>query len=254
MHCFKKFIFILISILIIVNVSAQQSFEPPVVDLLVFCDKYIAGELDNDLGYSHMFLKRDAFRIWGWSGNGNVAYTITDSQNWRGAVITNAVILNLVTDQIVWQGRIVSDEHYDEMTRIDNYRNAYTAFIDEFSSMCRISGIEGVQTGFSPFPAIHNGTSFNVAVKTTLNPVWNADSDITKKILEYTVIAERGSRQKTIGTVNNPESARSVVPCGFFISPFEDRAMVVVAHFEYMLEAECWVSYHFFGCHMTAGF
>ena len=250
----KNFIAVILVLCCLAGLCAQVNSEPPVVDLLQYNRDYIRNGLNRDLGYEHTFLKEDAFRLWGWSRNGAVAYTITDSENWRGAVITHAVIFDLVDDKILWNGSIASDEHYDERNRRDNYDNAYNAFIAEFRNMSARHGIQTGQANFNPLPVVHNNTIISVSLIEVFDPAWSWNAvEFWIKFNRYSVTARRNNAVKTIGTVTRP-NALSVVPCGYFQSPFENRALIITAHFQYMMEGECWVGYQLFGCHLTAGF
>ena len=237
-------------VLLLSDIAAQENGEPPAVDLLTFSRNYINSTLDEDLGYKHLFLKEDTFKVWGWSKNGNIAYTIRDTENWRGAIITKAYIFNLVKDTVLWENTIFSDEYGDE----NAYSNAYGSFIEDFKNEIEKCGISFIEINYNNFPVIFNNNTINVKIQKTPNPGWDlAGEERSKKFNDYSVIAEKNNKRKTIASVTRPD-ALSVIPCGYFKSPFEDRALIVVAHFQYMLEGECWITFNFSGCHLTDGF
>ena len=71
---------------------------------------------------------------------------------------------------------------------------------------------------------------------------------------EYKVSVTAGGKSKIISTFTPLSSVTGhVYVCGYFLSPFENRAMVVIAE-------EVWVHegtelfYKFAGCHLGSGF
>jgi hypothetical protein len=70
----------------------------------------------------------------------------------------------------------------------------------------------------------------------------------------YKIIAENHGRRKTICEKNfTTIYADDVFLCGYFLSPFENRALIVTGVFAHSFEGSD-VTYSFAGCHLSVGF
>jgi len=192
-------------------------------------------------------------RVWGWSDNGKIAYTKTDYLTDRGGSITKAIIFDLVSDLSLWEKYIDTDDYEDE----NQFNVAYGDFINEFKPILEQYQIKIMQTDLKSLPVIHDGNRINIIVNPVLTRGWNdaKDEDYGRKYERFTVVAERDEKRKDIYNQNNPgQSIRTVVPIGYFLSPFEDRALVVLATFTYTIREDTDVEIIFIGCHLVNGF
>jgi hypothetical protein len=186
-------------------------------------------------------------RFWGWSKNSNVAYTITRSLAPMKGYIFTAVIFNTIHDIFVWQDSLNSND-FEE----NGYTAAYNNFVNNFISRAGQNGIEFTQADFKGFPIRHNNQTVNIKVVTfEKTGEWH---EVYGNIGGYGIIVEsnvRGAKPVYKKTLDWP--VMDVIPCGYFISPFEDRALIVIG--EYALDFEGYdVRYVLTGCHLSTGF
>ena len=193
-------------------------------------------------------------RLWGWSRNSNVAYTNNIDLEPNDGRIFAAVIFNTINDTVVWQDSINSNDFEGNA-----YNAALEVFIDNFKNTAVQNGIEFMhnatqfpaQADFRGLPIRHNNQTVNIIVETgEITGDWH---EVFGNIGSYRIIAERGGRRKTIHekTLNRP--VKDVIACGYFLSPFENRALIVVGEYEWAFEGYD-VKYVLIGCHLSAGF
>jgi thiol-disulfide isomerase/thioredoxin len=217
-----------------INLFSQNITIPPFVDLL---------EYTNEHGRSSSH-----FRLWGWSKNGKVAYSIDKSIEGRGGTITSAIIFNFIDDDIIWEQSIDSVE-WENSTDLDK-NIAYDKFCQEYQNICIRNNIEFVQIEYNNFPIRHNNQILNLIIE-----------DIAKKknlqrwgdeISSYKVIVETQGKKKVIQSKNHVR-AFYVFPCGYFISPYENRALIVIGEMVPVSEGGD-IDFYFIGCHLSYGF
>jgi hypothetical protein len=80
-------------------------------------------------------------RVWGWSRNGKLAYSVDKFIEGRGGIITTAVILNFVDNRIIWEQSI------DSLNLTDK-NAAYAKFYQNYRDVCVRNGIEFVQVEY----------------------------------------------------------------------------------------------------------
>jgi hypothetical protein len=202
-------------------------------------------------------------RIWGWSRDGKVAYS--NYISFEGDVFF-VFILDMVNDKVLWRNTLdfFDDPHpYEE-----NYHwfdgDFYLDFINSFKNKCVQNGIEFIQTEFKELPIRHNNQTVNIILEKNETSLSHSEMDnlliIGGKFEGYKIIAENQGKQKiilekdfNIHKSNYTIYADDIFVCGYFISPFENRALIVIGEFAHSWEGSD-VTYSFAGCHLSVGF
>jgi hypothetical protein len=189
-------------------------------------------------------------RIWGWSTDGKIAYS--NQREHEGSVIT-VFIFDIINDKIVWQNSLYLSDIYFS----NDYFVIYTNFIINYKNICDQYGIIFIQTEFKGLPIKHNNQIINIIVgkkETSLSLVELEDLlQYGGRIESYRVIAENQGKQKFIHERVFDIYANDVFVCGYFISPFEDRALIVIGEYAHVWE-ESAVVFSLIGCHLKVGF
>lgn len=193
-------------------------------------------------------------RIWGWSRDSKIAYSNDKYIDGRGGVITTVAIFDLINDVIIWE-KMLDSFNYEEEENEIIYSDAYNNFIIDFRKTCEQNRIEFMQTKFLNLPIRFNKQTVNIIIesnkKSDVREEW--ESDFYGDIGNYKTIAENQGIKKIIHEKTFSTAAVDVVVCGYFISPFEDRALIVIG--EYVRVFEGWdIEYVFIGCHLSVGF
>ena len=196
-------------------------------------------------------------KIWGWSNDGRIAYSCKKFIDSRGGSITTAFILNSIDDVILWEDSLDSF-NYDEEDYEENeiYKAAYVNFIDNFRNKCVQNGIEFLQTDFLNLPVRHDNQTVNITIEKKEKSDDGWDEDMTLlfgNIGSYKITAEDRKKEKTIYEKFFRMAAVDVVICGYFISPFENIALIAIGEYIRVLEGYD-IEYTFIGCHLSDGF
>jgi hypothetical protein len=220
------------------NLDALQKISaitfPPPIDYFQYID------------FKPMYSVNDIsdLRFWGWSKNSNVAYTINmNLEPMEGSRFT-AVIFNTIDDTILWRSSINSYNF------LGNYNEVFNDLIDNFKIKALQNGIEFTKADFKSLPIRHNNQTVNIIVET--KTVELHDSEYIG-IGSYKIIAEIDGRRKTVHEKILVMPAEDVKIYGYFISPFEDRVLIVAGEYVYGFEGYD-VRYVLIGCHLSIGF
>ncbi|MCL2765147.1 MAG: hypothetical protein FWD40_07725 [Treponema sp.] len=216
-----------------VNYGAENILLPLIVDLFQFDEEH-----EHFISLNYWFSSRNNFRLWGWSRDGKAAYSYADIWDGPGWISTEVYILDLIDNSILWKNSVVDNGEgrrmiYSEGSGYDEEGPAidYEAFFQGFRNICINNGIEFIQTEFRKLPVIHN------------NIVYNVIEEINKKedshygyeeIESYRIIVETQGKRKVINEDGFSETEFiqntifNVFSLGYFISPFENRALIVI--------------------------
>ncbi|GHV11992.1 hypothetical protein FACS189491_04190 [Spirochaetia bacterium] len=211
-------------------------------------DKDTSGSMEYDNIY---FFPR--IRIWGWSSDGKVAYSIQERDNWqRETWFVRWYIFDFVDDKVLWQetttrdGRSAVNIHMQaERELFEEYSYNSNKINEVFSRY----NIKNISVPYKFLPMIFNNKTY-VCTVTQID-----ENDDYLGINEYTVTVEFNSKKKTVMHKILKESnlMDDVYLCGYFISPFENRALLIIAEKDYTFE-EYELRYVFTGCHLENGF
>ncbi len=196
------------------------------------------------------------FRLWGWSRNGKVAYSIEQERDGIMDGYVEYYIMDMITDEIVFQLRIspsnkntaIEDLYYKEQEKILKSINDHN--IETYQSDCLPFPIQ--KGDFEYYCFINEETAFQDT---------NLYGFGYRPIVKYDIIINRNGKNKTIKTVTNERSSTRIA--GYFMSPFENRALVVTIEGYFLPEITSYgnisgykvqYSYVFSGCHLGVGF
>ena len=217
--------------------SAQELSFPPKINFFQYSSSVSGRPLN---GFPNA-------RIWGWSNNGKIAYSIETEVEGRGGQKINFVIMDLITDDIVFELKLDSFDH-DDLTN----EALYNLFRTDISNALRKYTISAQRTDFSRFPIRKNDMVYDsriINVEQKKN-----DFAFDNVVSKYTVSVTANGKTKTIGTFSPVNTITGYVyVCGYILSPFENRALVVIAEENWGFEGTE-LSYRFSGCHLGVGF
>jgi hypothetical protein len=199
------------------------------------------------------------FQIGGFSKTGKVAYIIGNSPGDTGKYITNFIIFDFVNDKIVfkqtidtggftYQGRRYS--HYDDNNNETKraYNSAYNLLLQNYIEKCRQNGIEFTAVEYRQLPIVNNNQNILINVEQR-----KFNNDYNSFNIRYNIITSKLDKKKQIAS-GEKNYAFDIFACGYFLSPFEDRALVVIGVQEQGFEGSIDYSYIFTGCHLLNGF
>ena len=175
------------------------------------------------------------FYLFGWSRDGKIAYADASFYDMRGTHDARFVIMDLVTDKVVWSAYKESEEGFPTEAFLREKA-------PEIDANLRAAGIEFSVPQYRKFPME------GIPVAVTLDVRRKNDDEMEKLI---SLLASRNGRAKTVVEPFDAV-AEDAFLCGYVQSPFEPRALIVYAH-SFAFEG-CNIQYHLAGCHLTAGF
>jgi len=230
------------------NIIPEVPSFPPPIDYFQY--------INFEPMYNHSDL-----RLWGWSRNSNVAYTIKKNLDPMDGNIITAVIFNTIDDIVVWQDSLNSNDYKE-----NEYNAALNNFIKSFMSRAGQNGIEFTQevsprgqADFKGLPIRNKNQIVNIIVETgNKTGDWH---EVYGNIGSYRIIAEiatefpaqNNGRRKIIYEKTLDRPVMDVVSCGYFINPFDNRALIIVGEYEWAFEGYD-VKYILIGCHLSTGF
>ena len=197
--------------------AASEISLPPIVNLFQYNENA-----------DYRFPSHEEYRIWGWSKDGKVAYSYI--MNDGGLTMKHVIIFNLVDNSFIYNNQ-VSDWLTDEAYNHDNDGNAidddgqiidFNAIYKEFHNICIENGIEFVQTEYKRLPVVHNNKTFNI-----IEDVLRKDVDGLDVVDRYQIVVETEGEIKIIQTAQEGYTY-NIFSLGYFISPFENRALLVM--------------------------
>jgi hypothetical protein len=220
-----------------------SSAEPPAQNFFEYLD--------------HERMSFSEIKIWGWSRDGKVAYSNFITLE---ASDLDVIIFDIIDDTVLWRSRLdlFDDPHLYE----ENYGwfkgNYYLDFINNFKNVCIKNGIEFIQTEFQKNPIEHDNQTVNIILEKNETPLSFVEMEnlgiIGGRYESYKIIATHQGKQKIIKEKSFTSIyADDVFICGYFMSPFENRALIVIGEFAHSWEGSD-VTYHFAGCHLSTGF
>jgi len=218
----------------------QELIFPPKIEL----SQYTVPQVYfHDLPYA---------RIWGWSREGKVAYSVT-SITVAGQTV-DFVILDLVTNNNVFE-LIMTQHNHGYAIRDEDLYNFYAI---EILNALKIHNIINEQTDFLPFPFIIDSIKYNVQLVVEYQKdqrgLWPDDIDV---VMRYAVAVTANGRKRIVANFDALSnvfiSVFSVYVAGYFLSPCESRVLVVVAE-RFWVHSMWELRYRFIGFNLDIGF
>jgi len=215
----RLYIKLLVSLLIIFNLHALGADElvfPPPINLLQYIEP----------GSNSVSVRQNArlARVWGWSRDGKVVYSVEGGVNSEAGYSIEFVVLDLNTDKVLFNLEMNS-RYVNNWAEGNALFNVYRASI---LNALRTHHIIAQRTEFLPFPFRRNNIVYDaqiIDIEIGEDEYWL----LGNLILRYSVLATAGDRRKTLGNFTPFLWLNDVYMCGYFLSPFEDRALVVIA-------------------------
>jgi hypothetical protein len=214
------------------NLFPQTPSYPPAIDLFEY----------NDISFKELIDISD-IRIWGWSRDGKVAYSNDYYTDGYGGYTFMVAIFDLVEDTTVWENSAHYFEEFDE---------AYNSLMDSFVDMCEQNAVEFTQSDFMELPIKYNNQEVKIIVEETEFEEDDYMHD-PGSISGYKIIAENNGKQKIIKEDAELHTLNIVFECGYFISPFENRALIIIGVNVRAFEGYE-LRYILVGCHLSDGF
>ncbi|HOA07959.1 MAG TPA: hypothetical protein PLE16_11180 [Spirochaetota bacterium] len=212
-----------------ISANSQDFSIPEPMDLF----KYSVPE-GTEYGYSKPYNYIYGFptvRIWGWSKKGKLAYSIERSIEGKGGYLIEYAIFDLSKKKIVW--KIEDDSNnFDDYAEDDKFSEfSYKIRKQKLLNAFKKNGIVMNKNTFLKLPIQHNNKTydFNLNIKNEKKPEFH-DS-----ISEYSVVVKNGNKTKIIKKETKVK-ALSVFLCGYFKSPYENKAVIVTAEEQFVFE------------------
>lgn len=187
-------------------------------------------------------------RVWGWSNNGKIAYSIEEEIEGRGGQKIDFIIFDLISDNIIFKLEMDSYD-YNDVTD----ESLYNLFNVTILNTLKAHNIIRQKTYFLRFPFRKNNKEYNSQInniKHKRDEFGLFDNVVSK----YSVLVTADDKKKIIGNFNPVSPVTGFVYlCGYFLSPFENRVLVVIAE-EHWGSEGTELTYRFSGCNLEVGF
>lgn len=239
-------LFVFVIILNASFLSADNAKIPPVIDPFQYSvpggTKYSYSAPYNDIyGFPGM-------RIWGWSRSGKIAYSVERNIEGRGGTLIQFIIFDTVTDTTVYELNIDSNDYTINQTPGNLINMLYELEKTKIINAMDKNNIVQRQTDFLPLPIKSPKGEYNCFV----NIEQEEFPEFYDRIKEYRVNVSFNGKNKIIKNTTDVEAV-SVYTCGYFLSPFENRAVVIIGEERWGFEGTE-LFYLLSGCNLDRGF
>lgn len=190
----------------------------------------------------------------GWSQDGHFAYSLTRSLSGIGGTRYEFAIVNAVTDEQVFFERwddtaeINGSETAAPQEGLETVRRRFTDVLGRYGI------VPGRGTTFVSFPVETPEAIYNIEIETELAAVETTPMDYISS-WEIRVVRESAAGVRTSKRIAGGDEIRaaSLVPLGAFLSPYEERMLVVIGREAYVFEGtEAFLL--FSGAHLSYGY
>lgn len=240
-----KYIAFIVSILIALFCACSTAEISPSPDLL----QYVRADSSADFpSYT-----APGIRIWGWAQNGRFAYSSARSVPGSGGMSVEFVVFDFIDDKQIFKLKM-NDYLYGFDPASEDWKTApeslYAKYSGQINAALAKHGIVEQQVKFLPFPLSKDGAVYAASVQVT-----RRDSQAGfNPIQDYNIVVTKNNEKSRIITSRNTAYVEAVAVCGYFLSPFENRALVVIACAYFGLSQTSSIEYTFSGCHLDIGF
>ncbi len=188
---------------------AEDFSLPPVIDLSQHID--IAGQAND-------------FRIWGWSKNGKVAFSYTHAYLGTGGTNVGFYIMDMINNNIVYEYfrglNVRGGSNYEPGTTPED---VYHIEQETLLNTMEEYEIELFQSKFVPFPIQKNNAEYTCFTKIEY---FDKDDFYGTHVKQYIMIGKNGSN-RIMEMIEEQTWYPEIFVLGCFISPFENRALIV---------------------------
>jgi hypothetical protein len=191
------------------------------------------------------------FRLWGWSRDGKVAWSMEREVEGRGGVTIEYVVQDLVSDEVLWNYPDDSgawdayDPEADGSEAEYSYRHVAAGLREALDAFRIVQG----PAKFERFPIKSAGRSYGVDIRIDQKQA----TDFGEGVAAYTVRITRDDRKAKEAKKATGAEALSVYACGYFASPYESRVAIVSAEERFVFEGTE-MFYSLSGCNLKVGF
>jgi hypothetical protein len=222
---------------------------PEKIDLAQYLgqkDEVFTGKENNLYGFPDV-------RIWGWTDNGKVAYSIDRSLEGRGGYFCQFVIFDFVTDTIVFNIDIDSWDYLEEYKDQEkDIQYLYNQHKEKISKVLIQYKINERKNDFLPLPIKINNTAYTCRLD--LEHYHESEYFNRDEVDKYKIVVGKNNKSKIVTeTSARGNGTLNVYLCGYFISSSADRVLIVAAEERWGFEGTE-LFYKFFGCHLERGF
>jgi hypothetical protein len=200
--------------------------------------------------------------IIGWSPNGYVAFKNRGSFGYysfnygpNGLSIIKVVIFNAIEDIMLEEFEI----KYNENTITEEYKrdslNKFNTLLQKYNINRRMEIFEnGLPWTMAPqFPFRIGNRSYDCWLEATIENY----GDYGEAVINWKLVVNNGTNNNTVATGKN--AATGYGPgvsqiLGYYKSPYEDRIIIVVRHFQRSFEGDIYQYIEYYGCHLGVGF
>ena len=227
-----KLLIFALGIFISIQLNAQNLSIPPYIDLFQYLKNDVKFGITNPTSFPDI-------RIWGWSTDGKVAYSQELYSEGSGMVHITFRVFDFISDKVLYKLDVPPDD-----VSIAEY---YNRSAKEIKAALSQNKIVERQVDYLPFPIRKGNFVYNGNVIKTF--------DDNKNLKNYRVVIDRNTgKQKTIIAEDAfPGFEYDAAIAGYFLSPFGNRALIVIAKEVYVFEGTG-ITYVFSGCHLETGF
>ena len=205
-------------------------------------------------GYTVPFGKIYGFpqmRIFGWSDNGEILFSIERGIEGRGGTIISYFVQDLITDKTIWE---LNDDSFKwDASKIDKTKNVYeNSIIMNLSSLkdeIKDKEIVLSDVNYNTMPII--GNQINITCIPIIQE--NGKDEFGFRKISYQILAKKNNLQSKIIDQENDISADNVYICGYFINSSGTISAIIVALEKHVFEGNE-LFYKIVGCNMNIGF
>ncbi|MCR5318372.1 MAG: hypothetical protein K6E22_09100 [Treponema sp.] len=188
------------------------------------------------------------FRIFGFSKDGKMAYSLEEEVDGRGGTIIQYMIQDLVTDKILWTTKDDTEDwtgEQDSMATLTTFQISLNNKKSELRSAMQKYGIIQADSEFLQFPTKDGySCTANIQDKTK-----DGEDDWLGKIDYQIRVKNPAGKSKTVASAKDVQ-AYQVVVCGYFKNPYENRLAIIYGEEKYVFEGTG-ISYHVAGCDLS---
>jgi len=265
-------IVVIFSIFCLFNCKKTDKLElPPYVDLFQYAKVYTYNKIfdygnynyDQSITHSVYTLGTQSIRMWGWSKNGMVAYSQETGMEGRGGTLIQFIIFDFINDKKLFELEIDTFDHDEIIFSYDNdnfekefniYMNKmYNIIKDEIREAMKRFNIIEKQVEYLPFPIKKDNNIYDAYCIITPKKDEEKEYGDIENIKSYSIIIKKNKEEIKTITKNDDAFAQQIYIGGYFLSPFENRALVVIAVESFTFEGTG-MFFIFSGCHLETGF
>jgi len=212
--------------------------------------RYIYDRRDNDFFPWHGIYYFPVIKILGWSEDGKIAYLIIERHSLRTPLFVRFIIFDFVDNKIILQN-ITETTLYEIHSMHELFEYSYN--LNNIDNILLEYNIKNIHVEYNQMPIHFNNKIYSIKVeKITNDEIFMKYDDTEYKIvLNYSIIVETDGKEKIVLSKNFEYSdhIEEIYVCGYFISPFENRVLIIVAEKDYTGH-ERELRYVFIGLHL----